>query len=309
MFSTLFTFVPLVLAVVGVTADASRLRVVHNGVAKRMHGDLAKRVSGARWTFYDVGLGACGQTNVASDFIVALNSNEFGSGYPGPHCFKQIQMTYNGKTAVATIMDECPGCPTGGLDLSRGLFTHFDSEDKGVIYGEWSFVGDSAAATTTSKALYVAPTTTTKALYVAPTTTTEAQVQHTTTSTKAHVASTTPHTTTKARVVTSTKKAPVTSSSTVHPAAAQTTTAIASGNNTASTTTLSASSSTAANSTSTTADLSSTFTAVAAASTGINATADGTNTTAQIEANMKDINTLLTKLGELIMSAVLAKEN
>jgi len=95
----------------------------------------------ARFTFYDAGLGACGKTNVASDLIVALKSDQFGSGYPGPHCFEKIRISYNGKESDATIMDECPGCPHGALDLSRGLFKLFASEDVGVIYGSWSFAG------------------------------------------------------------------------------------------------------------------------------------------------------------------------
>jgi len=113
----------------------------HVEIAKRHAGDvqLHKRFSSARWTFYDVGVGACGKTNIASDFIVALNSAQYGGGYPGPSCFKTITMTYNGKTTQATIMDECPGCPYGGLDLSRGLFTFFAPESTGVLYGTWSF--------------------------------------------------------------------------------------------------------------------------------------------------------------------------
>jgi hypothetical protein len=91
---------------------------------------------------FPLGLGACGQYNQPSDFIVALNQDQFGPGYPGPHCFESITLTCNGKTAHATIMDEvrslfrarprprvlivctkCPGCPYAGLDLSEGLFS------------------------------------------------------------------------------------------------------------------------------------------------------------------------------------------
>jgi len=113
----------------------------HRDVAHRARGDMQmhKRFDSARWSFYDVGLGACGKYNGASDFIVALNTPQYGGGYPGPHCFQTITMTYNGKTTQATIMDQCPGCPYGGLDLSRGLFNFFASEDKGIIYGTWSF--------------------------------------------------------------------------------------------------------------------------------------------------------------------------
>lgn len=37
---------------------------------------------------------------------------------------------------------KCPGCPYGGLDLSRGLFRQFAAEDVGVVYGEWYFGED-----------------------------------------------------------------------------------------------------------------------------------------------------------------------
>ncbi|RDX48320.1 hypothetical protein K466DRAFT_583769 [Polyporus arcularius HHB13444] len=108
----------------------------------------------ARLTYYDVGLGACGKTNVPSDFIVALNSGMYGGGYPGPNCFRPISITYNGKTVGATIMDECPGCPSdGGLDLSEGLFKALAPLDDGVIYASWHFTdeGDDEPAPTTHK--------------------------------------------------------------------------------------------------------------------------------------------------------------
>ena len=79
------------------------------------------------------GLGACGQYSSDSDFIVALNAPQYGSGYPGPECFKQIQISANGKTATATIMDLCPGCGYGDLDMSPALFNHFADPSVGVF--------------------------------------------------------------------------------------------------------------------------------------------------------------------------------
>ncbi|KAI0831120.1 RlpA-like double-psi beta-barrel-protein domain-containing protein-containing protein [Trametes gibbosa] len=121
--------------------------------------------SNARLTYYDVGLGACGKTNVPSDFIVALNSGSYGGGYPGPNCFRPIEITYNGKVANAVIMDECPGCPSpGGLDLSEGLFSYLAPLSEGVLTASWRYTdeGDDPAPApspkpTTSK--WVAPTT------------------------------------------------------------------------------------------------------------------------------------------------------
>lgn len=126
-----------------------------NDVAVLGARDLEKRFEGVRFTFYDAGLGACGKTNSNSDFIVALNANQFGSG---GYCFQTITIIVNGKTASAQITDECMGCPYGGLDFSRGLFEYFASESAGVLTGSWYF-GAAPAATTST---YVPPTTTTQ---------------------------------------------------------------------------------------------------------------------------------------------------
>lgn len=96
-------------------------------------------------SFDSSGLGACGQVNVDSDYIVALNSPMFGSGYPGPNCFKQIRINANGKSAVATIMDQCPGCAYGSLDLSPDLFSHFADHSVGVFNMDWDFIDGSSA--------------------------------------------------------------------------------------------------------------------------------------------------------------------
>ena len=37
---------------------------------------------------------------------------------------------------------QCPECPWGALDLSRGLFDFFAPEVEGVIYGQWYFGDD-----------------------------------------------------------------------------------------------------------------------------------------------------------------------
>ncbi|KAG6835415.1 hypothetical protein H0H93_001655 [Arthromyces matolae] len=115
----------------------------HGHLGRNAEPEIAPRntvYSNSSWTYYNVGLGACGVINVASDFVVALNINQYGSGYPGPNCFKQISMTYNGKTTTATITDECVTCSDEGLDLSVGLFEFFAPLDAGLIHGTWSFV-------------------------------------------------------------------------------------------------------------------------------------------------------------------------
>nr|ODN99655.1 hypothetical protein L204_02088 [Cryptococcus depauperatus CBS 7855] len=119
-----------------------------------------------RATFYDVGQGACGGWNVASDYIVALNSNQYGGGYPGPQCGRSITISYNGvQVGGVKIADECPSCAYGGLDLSRGLFARFESENAGVFYMTWWFDNEGAndqPASQEQTSTSATPTTSTK---------------------------------------------------------------------------------------------------------------------------------------------------
>ncbi|KAH7908398.1 RlpA-like double-psi beta-barrel-protein domain-containing protein-containing protein [Hygrophoropsis aurantiaca] len=107
----------------------------------RAAGDLQvydKRGSydNSRFTYFADGLGACGATSQPGDFIVALNSDQYGSG---GFCYKSITISYAGKTTTAIVVDECPGCPYGALDFSTGLFEFFSPLSVGVIYGDWWF--------------------------------------------------------------------------------------------------------------------------------------------------------------------------
>jgi len=122
---------------------AHKVRAVELELEERSDNHtMHKRAFGpARMTFYDVGLGACGWWNTANDYIVAVNSPQFGgyAVYPPAICGKQITISYNGKQVGAVAADECPTCGYGELDLSRGLFNNFATENDGVFYAEWWF--------------------------------------------------------------------------------------------------------------------------------------------------------------------------
>ncbi|EJC98558.1 uncharacterized protein FOMMEDRAFT_161373 [Fomitiporia mediterranea MF3/22] len=105
--------------------------------------------SNARITFYNAGLGACGETNNDNQPILALNTAQFGNGQ---YCNKEITITANGKTKDATIKDSCPGCPFGGLDLTPSLFSFFADQGAGHISGSWKFKDGSGGGTTVTNA-------------------------------------------------------------------------------------------------------------------------------------------------------------
>ncbi|KAJ7578261.1 hypothetical protein C8J56DRAFT_359772 [Mycena floridula] len=131
------------------------------------------------WYPTDTGADACtGKNHQDSDWYVAMGSAQYGDG--SACCGKQLRITYNGKSTVATCVDECTSCPQWGqIDLTKGLFEFFTNGDLGIgtIYGSWSYVGsgddedDEPAPTTTKKP---ATTTTTTTHKTTPTTTPKA---------------------------------------------------------------------------------------------------------------------------------------
>ncbi|KAJ7899467.1 hypothetical protein B0H14DRAFT_2673503, partial [Mycena olivaceomarginata] len=121
---------------------------------------LAHRAPAARYrkemTWYptDTGpvrLDACtGINHLDSDFYVAMGTDQFKEGC----CGRQLNISYNGRSAVATCVDECATCPQWGqLDLTKGLFEFFVGDPGiGLFYGSWSYIdGDPKTSTQLSE--------------------------------------------------------------------------------------------------------------------------------------------------------------
>ncbi|KAI0666701.1 hypothetical protein C8Q78DRAFT_1082954 [Trametes maxima] len=96
----------------------------------------------ARFTWFEVGPNSCGTVDKDTDFVVSLNTPQWGNG---EHCFETVEVQFQGKTAQAKITGECPGCPFAGLDLSPALFEAIVGPlSLGVVNtGIWSFVDTS----------------------------------------------------------------------------------------------------------------------------------------------------------------------
>ncbi|EIW78838.1 plant expansin [Coniophora puteana RWD-64-598 SS2] len=113
----------------------------HKDVIRRSRQtEVAKRDS-MRFTYYVVGLGACGGFSNPGQFVVALNAPEFDQGKSSGNdpCWKMVTIWYGGKSTQAQVVDRCAGCPEGGLDFSIGLFSFFSTLGAGVLYGNWYY--------------------------------------------------------------------------------------------------------------------------------------------------------------------------
>jgi len=79
--------------------------------------------------------GACGRDYLA-DYYIAIN----GGQYSDSLCGRCVKIVYNNKYLVGKLIDECPGCPSGGLDISPSMFQHFAAKSKGIFNADWEYV-------------------------------------------------------------------------------------------------------------------------------------------------------------------------
>lgn len=115
---------------------------------------LNKRSTSGRATFYDVGMGNCGWQNSGSENVVALNTAQYGStSQVSSVCGKTITINYNGKKEQATIVDSCPTCGYGDIDLSKSLFSSLTDGDMalGQMQVSWSWGSDDNDSSSSSK--------------------------------------------------------------------------------------------------------------------------------------------------------------
>ncbi|KAF9444761.1 hypothetical protein P691DRAFT_763111 [Macrolepiota fuliginosa MF-IS2] len=88
-------------------------------------------------TYYTPGLGSCGLQNTEADLVVALNPTDFNNKAA---CGRSIRVNYQGKSVNVQVVDLCPGCGPGGIDLSPAAFQQLADTSVGRIQVEWDFI-------------------------------------------------------------------------------------------------------------------------------------------------------------------------
>lgn len=70
---------------------------------------------------------------LAANMMKAVDT---GNPNNNPYCGRSIMIQYHGKQHAAKIVDTCPGCADGGLDLSDKLyqFFQFDGRAHGMTW-------------------------------------------------------------------------------------------------------------------------------------------------------------------------------
>nr|VWO99416.1 N/A [Ganoderma boninense] len=108
--------------------SAAALLVVLSAAATSF-AEVHMSKSGGDATFYTPGVGSCGRTSTASQMIVAVDIKTIQS-FPGaganpnknPMCGRKMRVSKGKKSVVVTVVDTCPGCAVGSVDLSPAAF-------------------------------------------------------------------------------------------------------------------------------------------------------------------------------------------
>lgn len=93
-------------------------------------------------TYYGTGLGSCGEVSKDSDMIVALNHGQMANGANPNHnqlCGKTITAHGPKGSVTVKIVDTCPGCANGDLDLSPAAFAKIADMAQGRVPITWDF--------------------------------------------------------------------------------------------------------------------------------------------------------------------------
>ncbi|ORX96406.1 hypothetical protein K493DRAFT_314524 [Basidiobolus meristosporus CBS 931.73] len=94
-------------------------------------------------TYYDPGLGSCEVTSSPNELIAALNVAQFGSyARPSnsPACSSCALVHGPLGSVQVKIVDMCPGCKHGDLDLSPAAFNRIAKQADGRVQISWEYV-------------------------------------------------------------------------------------------------------------------------------------------------------------------------
>ncbi|KAJ3733339.1 riboflavin aldehyde-forming enzyme [Lentinula guzmanii] len=124
-FSTLFTMILMAISSPVKTSVELDKRITHAGIG----------------TWFEPGLGNCGNWNTVNDPIIAIPKDLYDENN-GSNCGQWIHITdeSTGKTVFGRTEDSCPGCASGNLDMSPDVFQQFTSLDVGVLPISWYFM-------------------------------------------------------------------------------------------------------------------------------------------------------------------------
>ncbi|KAI8384920.1 RlpA-like double-psi beta-barrel-protein domain-containing protein-containing protein, partial [Radiomyces spectabilis] len=85
-------------------------------------------------TFYTTGLGSCGKTSRNNEMVAALSGLLMLSGN---YCGRKIRASSQHGSVMLKVVDTCPACAPGDIDMSPAAFRKLAKLDEGRIPISW----------------------------------------------------------------------------------------------------------------------------------------------------------------------------
>ncbi|KAI9277268.1 RlpA-like double-psi beta-barrel-protein domain-containing protein-containing protein [Phascolomyces articulosus] len=83
-------------------------------------------------------MGACWEYEADDEYVVAMNSVQYGEmTTKSDWCFKKVRIYNGGKHVDAVVKDACPECKYGDLDLTPPVFKALGDLDTGILKITW----------------------------------------------------------------------------------------------------------------------------------------------------------------------------
>ncbi|KAK9702068.1 hypothetical protein K7432_011416 [Basidiobolus ranarum] len=101
-------------------------------------------------TYYDPGLGACEAVSGPTELIAALNAPQFGTfarAMNSPACSSCALVQGPKGSVKVKIVDKCPSCKHGDLDLSPAAFDRVADQAQGRVTITWNYVSCDGSTT------------------------------------------------------------------------------------------------------------------------------------------------------------------
>lgn len=105
--------------------------------------DFMRGTQTGEGTYYDAGLGACGEVNTNNDYIAAVSHLLFDN-YPGynrvnpnnnPMCGRSVTVNFQGRSIKVRLTDRCAACAVTDLDFTPTAFKDLAPNGDGRIRG------------------------------------------------------------------------------------------------------------------------------------------------------------------------------
>jgi len=81
--------------------------------------------------------GKCGHNNLQTDHVVALSASQLNGV---ANCDKTIRIHRNDLSTTAKVVDLCPGCGSGSVDVTPAVFNVLADPAEGRVHVTWEFI-------------------------------------------------------------------------------------------------------------------------------------------------------------------------